>query len=286
MPLTLRRAIIRALDRPGGRFLLSKMATRYARSRTNADIAIYFDEIWIHRVGTHTFPDSLAFDYYADAVVSWTRQLAEYYRDAADYWFHIYKPKAGDVIVDVGAGHGEDTLPFSTAVGPTGRVLAVEAHPTSFLILRRFCELNGLVNVKPLHYAIVDRPSTVYIDTREKWETNAVRFDVGDRSTTPVRAVTVDDLCEAEQLTTIHFLKINIEGAETLALRGLQRLVSRVEHLAVACHDFRAERGDGEEFRTRAAVIEILRGMGFALALRDDDPRPYVRDHVHAFRSR
>ena len=47
MPLTLRRAIIRALDRPGGRFLLSKIATRYARSRTNADVAIYFDEIWI-----------------------------------------------------------------------------------------------------------------------------------------------------------------------------------------------------------------------------------------------
>jgi hypothetical protein len=33
-------------------------------------------------------------------------------------------------------------------------------------------------------------------------------------------------------------------------------------------------------------VIEMLREMGFALALRDDDPRPYVRDHVHAFRSR
>ena len=181
MPLTLRRAIIRALDRPGGRFLLSKIATRYARSRTNADVTIYFDEIWMHRVGTHTFPDSRTFDYYADAVPRWTRQLDEYCQDAADYWFHIYQPKPGDVIVDVGAGHGEDTLPFSMAVGPTGRVLAVEAHPTSFLILRRFCELNGLVNVKPLHYAVVDRPSTVYIDTREKWESNAVRFDAWRR---------------------------------------------------------------------------------------------------------
>src|SRR5262245_5196542 len=70
-------------------------------------------------------------------------QSGKQLRDASDYWFHLYKPQAGDIIVDIGAGRGEDVYAFSQAVGETGHVIAVEPHPESFSILRRFCELHG-----------------------------------------------------------------------------------------------------------------------------------------------
>jgi FkbM family methyltransferase len=59
-------------------------------------------------------------------------------------------PKPGDTIVDIGAGRGEDDLAFSQAVGPTGKVLAVEAQPRSFRMLKAFCEVNDLRNVHQL----------------------------------------------------------------------------------------------------------------------------------------
>jgi len=45
-------------------------------------------------------------------------QLERYLRDARDYWFHVYRPREGDVIVDIGAGRGEDVYAFSLGVGP------------------------------------------------------------------------------------------------------------------------------------------------------------------------
>ena len=46
-------------------------------------------------------------------------------------------------------------------------------------------------------------------------------------------------------------------------------------------HDFR-----GEGFRTKQPVIEFLRDHGFDIIERRDDPRPYVRDHIHGVRKK
>ena len=66
---------------------------------------------------------------------------------SADHWFHVYRPKAGDVVVEMGAGKGWDTLAFSRAVGPTDCVISIEAHPGTFEYLDRLCRINNLENV-------------------------------------------------------------------------------------------------------------------------------------------
>jgi len=38
-----------------------------------------------------------------------------------DLFFHGYQPEPGDVVVDIGAEYGTETIVLSTAVGPTGR---------------------------------------------------------------------------------------------------------------------------------------------------------------------
>ena len=284
--MTLRRRIIRLLDRPGCRFLLSMIANRYGRRTTKANVAVYFDGLWVHRVGQYIFPDSQRFDYYANSFEHWETQAETCFRNAEDYWFHLYKPKRGDVIVDIGAGRGEDVLAFSTAVGPTGKVLAVEAHPATFLILQGFCDRNRLVNTKPINAAVVDRPSTVYIESDDDWMKSTLCFDSPEGGSVPVRGTTLDEICETEGISHINFLKINIEGAEVLALQGLRRAAPMIENLCVACHDFRADSGDGEMYRTREKVLLLLRDLGFSPVLREGDNMPFVRDHVHAFRSR
>jgi hypothetical protein len=52
----------------------------------------------------------------------------------------------------------------------------------------------------------------------------------------------------------------------------------------VAAHDFRAARGEGEEFRTLDFVRGFLQQSGFHLTTRDCDPRYYVPYHVHGER--
>jgi FkbM family methyltransferase len=283
--LSYKKALIQLLDRPGGRLLLGKIATTFVRRLAGDDVEIaYVEGMWTRRVGPDFFPDGLRFDYtYAD-FDSWKRQMEMFASDTKDYWLQHYRPQEGDVVVDVGAGRGEDTLTFSRAVGATGRVIAIEAHPVSFAILKNFCRLNGLTNVTALQLALMDKPGTVRIaESESSWMENAIEYGEGS-SRIQVRADTFETVCREEGLKDIAFLKMNIEGAEREALLGMEPVLSYIGQICVACHDFRYQSGDGERFRTRAFVEQFLIEHGFKLASRPDDPRDYVRDHIFGLR--
>lgn len=284
--MSYKRALIRALDHPVGRFLLGKIATHFVRRIAGADMEIaYIDGLWTHRVGPNFFPDSLRFDYVYGDFEIWTTQIERYISDTQEYWLQHYRPKEGDVVVDVGAGRGEDVITFSRAVGDAGRVIAIEAHPTSFAILKNFCQLNLLSNVTPVNFAVMNKPGTVRMAEWESlWIGNAIDTSTYNTSGIEVRADTLDNICKAHAVGEIAFLKMNIEGAEREALLGAVSLMSRVRQICVACHDFRSERGHGDQFRTRAFVQRFLTERGFVVASRTDDPRDYVRDHVFGLR--
>jgi len=210
-------------------------------------------------------------------------QSGKQLRDASDYWFHLYKPQAGDIIVDIGAGRGEDVYAFSQAVGETGHVIAVEPHPESFSILRRFCELHGLSNVTAFNLACTAAPAELQIETLPVWESNYIREGPASATSYSVKGRPFDDLAREHQIDRIDYLKMNIEGAERFALPGCREALRRARFVTVAAHDFRAARGEGEEFRTLVMVREFLAEAGFELVTRDD-PRYYVPYHVHGFR--
>lgn len=279
------RAVVRELDAPEGREELARRATAAARELLpGTDVEIFWDGLWIRRVGPHYFPDPEMFDAGEAKWRRWPALAEKYLRDAGDYWFHVYKPRAGDTIVDIGAGRGEDVFAFSRAVGPEGRVAALEPHPVSFQILEKFCGLNALANVTPMNYACVSEPALLQIETLPVWESNYVRPGEATPTSHAVEGLPFDTLCERHAIGRIDFLKMNIEGAERAALPGCREALSRARHVCIAAHDFRAARGEGEEFRTLAFVREFLAGAGFRLITRDADPRYYVPYHVHGTR--
>jgi FkbM family methyltransferase len=245
---------------------------------------MYVNGLWTRRVGPHFFPDGPRFDYGYEDFSTWEIQADKYLSDAKDYWLRHYQAKEGDVIVDVGAGRGEDTLAFSKAVGNAGRVIAIEAHPLSFAILKSFCKLNGLDNVIPLNLALMDKPGAVRIvESETSWMENAVEYHETS-SGREVRADTLDSVYLEQGLGDVAFVKMNIEGAERFALRGMSSMMPRVRQICVACHDFRYKLGHGEQFCTRAFVERFLTDNGFELASRPGDPRDYVRDHAFGIR--
>ena len=281
--MRLRRALIRALDRPGGRGVLGALAGGVAR-QSAPGVRVYFrDGMWMHREGDVVFVDAPTFGYYPDVFRTWAGEFRRCTAEAADHWFHVYEPRAGHVILDVGAGKGEDTIAFSKAVGPEGRVIAIEAHPVTFGCLRLFCRLNRLHNVEPMHLAIVDRAGPVAIETTEAWQGNGiVNAEQGEGPVVP--GVTLDEVVERSDLKHIDFLKMNIESAEIRAIQGMMKTLQITGSLCISCHDFRANRGEGEFFRTKASLQDAVEQAGFRIVLRDADSRPYVSDQVNGVR--
>ena len=263
---------------------LGRQATEAARSATGADIEVLWDDMWVVRVSDHWFPAPDLFDRGEPDWKRWAARAEKHLKDAEDYWFHVYRPKAGDVIVDIGAGRGEDVFAFSRAIGPYGRVWAIEAHPATFEALDRFCEWNRLWNVTRLHYACVDAPGHLQAETLPIWESNYVRRGPASPNSHAVEGVPFDSLYQTLRIGRIDFLKMNIEGAEREALPGCREALRQTANVCIAAHDFRADRGEGEHFRTLSFVREFLEAAGFELVTRDEDPRYYVPYHLHGRR--
>ena len=262
---------------------LARRATELARAAMpGVDVEILWDGMWVRRVGPDYFPDPDMFRAEPDWK-RWAGQARKHLRDAEDYWFHLYKPRPGDVIVDIGAGRGEDVFAFSRAVGPGGRVWAIEPHPVSFAVLRRLCELNRLANVTALNYACMDRAGVLQIETLPVWESNYVRAGDPSPKSYPVKSVRFGDLAAQQGIQRIDFLKMNIEGAERWALPGCEEALGRARFVCIAAHDFRAARGEGDRFRTLDFVKQFVAAAGFEIVMRDD-PRYYVPYHVHGRR--
>ena len=278
--MTLRRALIDAADRGVGRHALASLSTRRARRGTELDVEILYDRAWVHRIDSTYIPVSDRFEYRRD----WNSTLATIFDPIRENWLFLYEPREGDTIVDIGAGDGLDSVVFSNAVGPSGRVLAVEAHPATFVLLEQACRLNGLSNVTPVQCAVMDAPgsATMVEDGSHRDLYTVLGGTNGARRTGEVPAKTLDELCREHEIERIDLLKMNIEGAERLALQGAEETLGRTRYVCIACHDFLSE--TDAALATKAFVVEFLRNRGFELTLREDDPHPWVRDHVHGVR--
>lgn len=130
----------------------------------------------------------------------------------------------GNTVFDIGANEGRHTRIFSEIVGPQGAVWAFEPLPVQFSILK---ELNLGRHVKLLNAAVSDcsgRSSFVHV--RGIPAESGLRqrvFDtpdlaVADPETIQVNVIRIDDFLD--EITSLHYVKIDIEGGEIDCLRG------------------------------------------------------------------
>ena len=196
---------------------------------------------------------------------------------AAASWLSAYRPLPGDVVVDAGAGIGTETFVFSQLVGPRGKVIAFEPHPGVFTRLERLCRLSRLDNVVLFDVALGDRPTTALIDDLETGSASIV----ADTGTLPVRVETLDRILDELGVARVDLLKMNIEGAETNALSGFSRGLAATGNVVVACHDFLADGGAPDVFRTKDSVRSTLESYGFLVTDGPTDADPWDRDRLY-----
>jgi FkbM family methyltransferase len=188
-----------------------------------------------------------------------------------------YLPREGDTIVDVGAGTGWETLLFSRSVGVSGRVISIEAHPRVFRCLSKMCAENRLENVTLVQAAVADQKGEVQLSDSPEHEANGI---IGVVSGIRVACTTLDYIFRSLELSRVDFLKMNIEGAERLALSGMGEMLRKTKSVCIACHDFLANGGGPDELRTKADVIAFLKQNDFVVSLRESEG-DFLRNYVY-----
>ena len=256
------------LDQEPMRLVLAPIASLLARTRNKGVKRIFHDgEVWMHETSKGYFA------YHHPFV---RLDMGELHDSAERNFLWRYQPRPGDVIIDIGAGVGEETLSFSRAVGSRGKVVCIEAHPRTFRCLEKLVRYNQLDNVTCVHRAVADVcGDSVMIADSDTYVGNRLSSTQG----ASVQTITMDALLETLPLLRIHFLKMNIEGAERLAIHGMRETLKRTEMLCISCHDFLAERTGDCSLRTKKEVQVFLQENGITVLERMDG-KSYLRDQV------
>jgi FkbM family methyltransferase len=147
-------------------------------------------------------------------------------------WIH-YLVRPGDVALDIGAHIGYYTVLLSELVGPHGRVFAFEPDPTNFAILQQNLVLNRCANVTAYNLALSNQNNHVSLflsgdnaGDHRIWQPDEPRPSVS------VQAIVLDDFW-AEATWKVDFVKMDIQGAEGVALHGMRQLLSRQRKMAL-----------------------------------------------------
>lgn len=165
--------------------------------------------------------------------------------------------REGDTVVDAGANIGAVTVYLARRVADLGRVVAIEMIPDTAACLRKNIELNRLANVVVIERALADRADDI----------SSASFQVGlygqaSISIDPaparvarrveVRTTTLDDVLAG--IEDVAFVKLDLEGAERLALQGAAQSLERIR-----CLVFESWTTDGGD------AAALLRHAGFSI---------------------
>lgn len=132
----------------------------------------------------------------------------------------------GDHFVDVGANIGIFSLLGSKRVGVKGQVYSVEAAPSIQTKLQTNLIRNGSENVKIIPLALSNKSGVVsfFVSTGGNNGASSLSSNTPDGERITVQARALDSLIEDGTIHRCDVLKMDIEGAEPLALQGMIEL--------------------------------------------------------------
>lgn len=266
--------VARTIERMIPRSIIAMVANLVLplRSSESRAFSVDADGRWIKRQPEATFVSS---DVY-------TAHYAQVERTVFDYWCQLYTPPRGRHGHRCGRGYRRGSRSFLT----TGRLFGAgnrDRGASGHLLL-------------PARHDHPVRTGQCRCGSLRRRRARRSGYDLG-QPTAPrhsiirqdggieVPARSLDSLLGELQVPRVDFLKMNIEGAERPAMKGMREVTKRTGQVAIACHDFIADSGGSEQFRTLEFVQTALRGYGLEVQRRETALRPWLRDTLYARRT-
>ncbi len=178
--------------------------------------------------------------------------------------------RTGESAVDIGANHGMWTLALSRAAGEQGRVYSFEPVPFTFGVLSAVARRGCLANVTLVNKGCSDQVATMEMTVplqragssddlgAHLAQRQAHDSDEGDSIEVSCEMTTLDSALG--DVEGISFLKLDIEGAELLALRGGAETIARQKPAIVCEVDAEFLAGFGQEPKD---VVDFLGQWGY-----------------------
>lgn len=178
--------------------------------------------------------------------------------------------KEGDVFVDLGANIGLFSLVASQVIGTKGRVYAFEPGKESYGALCKHIKLNKAKNIHAEKLAVTDKEGTVvlHIDEKEANKGGASAYPSQFSKVETATTTSLDTYFAQESIASVALIKMDIEGGEYLALKGMQGILERYKPALLIELD--PEVLNRTSF-TQTEIEDILFKMGYKKYYLDED---------------
>lgn len=172
----------------------------------------------------------------------------------------------GNVYLDIGAHVGMHALTAARRLSELGggKVIAIEATPDSAEKIRQAAKANSLNNVEVVQVGLGDHEGVLKLYTDDRFPPNdaAVRsqFNTG-QLVCEVRLARLDDIAESIGLTKADIVKLDIEGGEVAALKGMLSTLRqlRPRFITLEVEEFRLRQAK----TTEADIVSLLSSCGY-----------------------
>jgi FkbM family methyltransferase len=220
---------------------------------------------------------------------SWARwhrfaYIPEYRDIFFDYilrFFYRYPIARGDVVLQIGASCGEETLRFAKSVGSQGRVIAVEPVPSNVERLQDIFTEDKFPQVSVVAKAAASRCGLLRFFlgvekegrladipaenlTYEWWGVEDHLNEQRYKGVTTVQADTPDNIIEPFALNRLDFILVETNGTELEVVQAMDKILSITKRIGARGHVQR----DGVPIHIK--IAELLTSRGFDVTVTDE----------------
>jgi FkbM family methyltransferase len=224
------------------------------------------------------------FDYYYDAVIPSSQDgesIVDYSRPAwhtlkesgvkfhfsslpeSDTTTSIYLKKAAlgpdSVVIDLGGYCGASSYFFAKTAGPNSRILCLEPDPLNYDSLLRNIQFHQLKNVTSMPLAVWSHSGKLRFETEGNMGSGVYEIHARNTHAVGVESITLEELAAKQGLERIDFIKMDIEGAESVVLRAAASLLKKYRPCLIVEPHIVAGKLNTDE------VAQILRDIGYTL---------------------
>lgn len=179
--------------------------------------------------------------------------------------------KKGMTVLDLGGNIGFYTILARSIVGPEGRVFSFEPFPNNANLIRASIKENSFTNVTVVEAAVSDRigKATLHLSPDACSEHSLLDLDFQynlepQQNEIEVQTLTVDDYLEKNVGNfKVDFIKMDIEGSESRAIKGMQKVLNENKHLTLITEFW--PNGFKEDDKEPRDFLEMLDKLNFKI---------------------
>jgi FkbM family methyltransferase len=151
---------------------------------------------------------------------------------------YVVCAEEGDVVLDIGGCWGDTALYFAEKIGRNGKVYSFEFIPNNIEIFNFNIEMNPKLasRIQLISQPVSDKNDTT-IFFKDLGPGSQIKTEPFTEQTGRASTITIDDFVLKNNLDKVDFIKMDIEGAEPVALTGAINTIKNFKpKLAIAIY--------------------------------------------------